>query len=583
MTAAWFFPAFFVFLLFGLYTWALGGAVFGGPPGIQGLFRLPWLGYGLLLGLLQITHLFLAIDRPFSAGFFLLSSGCAVLIHLTRAAWRGRSLNGLARGWPKLVPLGVIAFLVFIPVFNTCTKPACHYDLGLYYLQEIRWIETFPVVRGVGNLILNLAFNQSAFLVTSLLDSLLPDRMGLWLVGGLLPWLGLTLSIYGLLRVLAARKTRRPPLEVAYAISLPAWIYTLLGNNISSGSPDVTSSCLIIHLFLTFAAFIMTADRTDRGRLFGDLWLLGAVCLCIKLNTLGMVVGVYIVAVLFLILEKDFSGLWRSKAVYGAAVAACLLGFWVYRGIILSGYPLFPSRVITAPVAWQVKASAADACREDTVYWARIPYGDRRVALDGFSWVLPWIKRVASQDIQFGWPIGIGLAGSAVLLLLAWMEWRLRKGSYFLMLLCAPLLLHTVFWISTAPEPRYFGSTPWLFAAAPILGLIAADQSFAFLSAMANLYLCAVPMAALTLETRWAWATPDAMFPEIPRSSMAEHRNRFGLHYYVPVDGNQSFDNALPSSNRDLHDIGLLDPAAGIAGGFRPIDEREVPGPNGIE
>jgi hypothetical protein len=151
------------------------------------------------------------------------------------------------------------------------------------------------------------------------------------------------------------------------------------------------------------------------------------------------------------------------------------------------------------------------------------------------------------------------------------------------MLLCAPLLLHTVFWISTAPEPRYFGSTPWLFAAAPILGLIAADQSFAFLSAMANLYLCAVPMAALTLETRWAWATPDAMFPEIPRSSMAEHRNRFGLHYYVPVDGNQSFDNALPSSNRDLHDIGLLDPAAGIAGGFRPIDEREVPGPNGIE
>ena len=43
---------------------------------------------------------------------------------------------------------------------------------------------------------------------------------------------------------------------------LPAWLYTLLGNNISSGSPDVTSSCLMIHLFLTFAAFIMTVDKT---------------------------------------------------------------------------------------------------------------------------------------------------------------------------------------------------------------------------------------------------------------------------------------------------------------------------------
>ena len=55
-------------------------------------------------------------------------------------------------------------------------------------------MESFPIVRGVGNLFWNLGFNQSAFLVTSFLDSLLPERIGLWLVGGLLPWLGLTLS-----------------------------------------------------------------------------------------------------------------------------------------------------------------------------------------------------------------------------------------------------------------------------------------------------------------------------------------------------------------------------------------------------
>jgi hypothetical protein len=178
------------------------------------------------------------------------------------------------------------------------------------------------------------------------------------------------------------------------------------------------------------------------------------------------------------------------------------------------------------------------------------------------------------QDIQFAWPLGIGLAGSAALLLLAWMEARLRRLPYFLILLSAPLLLHTIFWILTAPEPRYFGSTPWLFAATPILGLVAVDQSLAFLSALANLYLSAVPMAALTLETQWAWAMPDPKFPEIPRSKMAEHSNHFGLTYYAPVEGNQSFDNPLPSANRHLHDIGLLDSTAGIAGGFRPMREE---------
>ena len=342
MTSTWFFPAFLAFVLFGIYVWLVGGAAFSSSPGIPGLFRLPWLGYGLLLGLLQIAHLSWPIDRSFSAWFLILTSALAVMIHLGRAALRGRSLMALPRRWSKLLPLAVIAFLAFLPVFNTCTKPACHYDLGLYYLQEIRWTETFPIVRGLGNLILNLGFNQSAFLATSLLDGLVPDRIGLWLVGGLLPWLGLTLSAYALLRVLTAgKKARRSPLEIAYALSLPAWIYTLLGNNISSGSPDVTTSCLIVHLFLVFAAFTMTGERDERLRLFGDLLVLGALGICLKFNTLGMVLGILVTAMLFLVLERDLSGIWRSKAVLGAAVAACLLGFWFYRGIILSGYPLF--------------------------------------------------------------------------------------------------------------------------------------------------------------------------------------------------------------------------------------------------
>jgi hypothetical protein len=574
MTAAWFFPAFFVFLLFGLYTWMLGGAAFGRLSGNQGLFRLPWLGYGLLLGLLQITHLFSAINPRFSTGFFLLSLGCAVLIHLTRATWRGPPLKGLARGWPKLVLLGVIAFLTFIPVFNACTKPAAHYDLGLYYLQEIRWFETFPIVRGVGNLILNLGFNQSAFLVTSLVDTLLPNRIGLWLVGGFLPWLGLTLSSYALVRMVAARKAERSSIEIAYAISLPVWIYTLLGNNVSSGSPDVTSSCLLIHLFLTFAAFIITSEHLERGQLFGDLWMLGALCVCVKLNTLGMVVGVCLFAVLFLIPLRNFWPKGRFQIGWSAAVAACLVGFWVYRGVLLSGYPLFPSRLAAVPVIWKVKESQADLCREDTVYWARIPYGDRKVALETLDWVKPWFKRVVSLDIQFAWPLGIGLVSSTALLLLAWMEKRLRRGSFYLSLLCAPLLLHTIFWLFTAPEPRYFGSTPWLFAVAPLLSFVAAEQSLAFLCALANLYLCAVPMAGLILETHWQWATPDREFPEIPDAKMAEYTNPAGLRYYAPTEGNQSFDYPLPCANTGVQDIGLLDRTAGIAGGFGPIGEE---------
>jgi hypothetical protein len=576
MTSLWLFPAFLVFLLSALFLWALGGAVFGNLHGISNLFRLPWLGCGVLLGALQIAHLFSPIDHRFSLFFLMITAGGTLAVLFVKAVWRSEIPREAQREWSKLVLLVFLAFCVFVPVFNACTKPACHYDLGLYYLQEIRWIETFPIVRGVGNLILNLGFNQSAFLITSLVDTLLPERIGLWLVGGFLPWLGLTLAGYAAVRLLAARKVRRSPLEVAYAISLPAWIYTLLGNNISSGSPDVTSSCLLIHLFLTFAAFVMTTDHVERARLFGDLWVPSAISVCLKLNTLGMVVGICFMAVLFLVFERDSCRAGRSYLRRSGAVAACLLGFWVYRGVLLSGYPLFPSRIAAIPVAWQIPPRLVDQCREDTVFWARLPYGERKVALEGLSWVGPWVRRVISQDIQFNWPLGIGLISSAAVFLLSWMERRLRRARYFLLILWTPLLVHTLFWISTAPEPRYFGSTPWLFAAAPILSLIAAEASLAFLCLVANLYLCAVPMAGLLVATSWQWAKPDSRFPEIPRANMVERTNPAGLRYFAPIEGNQSFDNELPSANRSVANITLLNPAAGISGGFRPIGDRET-------
>ena len=427
--------------------------------------------------------------------------------------------------WPRLLPLGLVSLLSFVPVFNACTKPACHYDLGLYYLQEIRWMETFPIVPGLGNLIWNLGFNQVAFLVTSFLDSLLPQRIGLWLVGGLLPWLGLTLSTYALIRLFFKRRGRRSRLEIAYAISLPAWLYTLLGNNISSGSPDVTSSCLMIHLFLTFAAFIMTVDKAERAQLFGALLALGAVGLCVKLNTLGMVAGVCGVAIHLSHSGEDISCLLSTKALVGAAAAVFLLGCWVYRGVLISGYPLFPSRAIAVPVAWKMNESDADECREVMVDWARIPYGDKNVALEGSSWLRPWFKRVVAMDIQFDWPIGIGLIGVAALVAGVLDGNPPPKGLLLPDASVRSASVETAFWLLTAPEPRYFGSAAWLFAIAPILGLIAAQDSLVLLAAVANLYLCAVPMAGLFWETKWIWAAPDPRFPDIPQAGLVELQN----------------------------------------------------------
>ena len=82
-----------------------------------------------------------------------------------------------------------------------------------YYLQTIAWTTAFPIVPGLGNLLLHLGFNQSAFLVPSFFDSLGPHLWGYSLLGGLLPWLGLTLSGFalapGIVRGVRNAKTAR--------------------------------------------------------------------------------------------------------------------------------------------------------------------------------------------------------------------------------------------------------------------------------------------------------------------------------------------------------------------------------------
>ena len=85
MTTVWLLPSFLIFLLFGLYAWALGGTVFTRMRTMDGVFQLPWLGYGLLITLLQVTHLIFPVDRGFSAGFLIVTSAIVAAIHLSRA------------------------------------------------------------------------------------------------------------------------------------------------------------------------------------------------------------------------------------------------------------------------------------------------------------------------------------------------------------------------------------------------------------------------------------------------------------------------------------------------------------------
>ena len=103
----------------------------------------------------------------------------------------------------------------------------------------------------------------------------------------------------------------------------------------------------------------------------------------------------------------------RTVPAFG--VCAVLLCTWIYRGIILSGYPFFPSSFLAAPVEWRVPESVLRDFQNYILLWARLPHGDATTALETVGWIPHWFGRVVQNQYQFAWPIQVGIASALAL------------------------------------------------------------------------------------------------------------------------------------------------------------------------
>ena len=475
-------------------------------------------------------------------------------------------------GW--LTVLAAVALIVFVPVFNSCTKEMYRYDLGLYYLKTIRWLEGFAIVPGLANVQDHLGFNQSAFLATSLFDSLMPNRWGLFLVGGILPWLGLTLSLFAIIRLAFLRFVRddnAQPVEVAYAVSLPAWIFIFVGADTSSASPDSTSACLMLHFFLIFACFVLSHE-SERRDCLGEILFLGALCLCIKLNSLGLVAGIWALCIVMLLLGKQGALLFQRQIVVVAAVSILMLATWMGRGILISGYPFFPSSAVAMPVEWRTPVTRVNGFRDLIMGWAR----DREnftESLTTWLWVPSWFSRVAPElTNRFTWPAQTGFTALIMLATFAVFAPALRRNLRNFLLLAIPLLLYMIFWFLTAPEPRYVGANLWILAMCPALTFIACGSRTGLVASTANLCLNAIPIFFAASEFHWSWSRPEPRLPQVKVVETAPVASLHGVMVWVPAKGDQTFDSPIPSSQAPVPELALLNPQKGIAGGFKYLN-----------
>ncbi len=406
--------------------------------GWQGWSQAFWLGYGVAIAVLQLWHLALPVDARV----------LVVLSTLGLAGWiRGPVGSAAPRLDPRWALVGVIAIAW---VANRALGPTALFDTGMYHHPSVAWSNAYPIVPGLGNLHGRLAFNSGALLFDALFDIGPMDGRALHVANGLLVS---ALLVESLCAWRAVRHGTAGVADVFTLAILPGVVHAVVRQDVRSLSTDAATAVLVL---VTLRSLLDALARREReGFTAGTAaatTFLASTALVVKLSAAVFAGSIALVALLGAASELPAPGRWRALA--SLAPAGILVATWLVRGVILSGYPLYPATLFPFDVDWRVPLEQARAEAAWVTMSARNL--NSNVIYPGATWLVPWVRGIVVRGDPFA------QLTVPILLLLA-LLWRTGRAGWRVAwrLAWIPLGSGALFWMATAPHTRMAQGLAW--------------------------------------------------------------------------------------------------------------------------
>jgi hypothetical protein len=525
-----------------------------------------WTGLAIITAVLQLYHFFRPIDLV----------AVSLLLGLGLAGWLwNRTL--LLRYWRESREWRTAAVLLHVAaaaiIAFRCAAPGEHYDTGLYGAQAVRWFITYPLVSGLANLLNQLGFNSSVFLCIAALDHGPWAGLAHHLFDGFLLAALFASIIPAALRVFRGESVS--PIDWFFTLLfVPATIWSVTSKIVGTNTDLPTSGVCLVAAATLFRALGTDSpqagtDSSDRRptSLFVAMALF-SLAVTFKISSVVFALLGWTVAVLKFWLLSHPAPAIRKRLVWAVILSAAIVLPWIGRGLVLSGYPFFPSTALPFPMDWRVPAFETQMQADFARSFARVPDLTYEYA-HGWNWLRPWFRELAREREGFLIPLFFALAGGVTgILRMA----RKNRGSLPQWLwLLAPSLCGLIFWFLEAPAMRF--GEPLTWAAGATLGTFAAMH---FLNRPGR---TRIALTSLVLLTAWAahprlvWSSyfrPSIgvrAFPRFPEAKVTPHETISGLTVYVPVETNQCWDAPLPCSPYFRDTLRLRKPGK-LEGGF---------------
>jgi len=519
-----------------------------------------WIGlFGAVL-FIETCHLWIPIDWKVSLVF----AGIGLFELFTAL-----KSNPIAHFWHSNNRLLINLFFTTVGLFFlftwgslAMTTPSI-YDGGLYHFQAIRWINEFPIILGLGNLSGRLAFNQSYFGYLALLNlsPLLNKGYG---AGSLL------LMVLASATLIEAQFSK---LRGGWWLSL--WIFIAfieISRYLSSPSPDVAvvivQCAAFIFLIKTYATEVHKPDVMAYNVLM--VFLLS--CLLVTLKLSAVIFASMAILLLIPVVKMTYV---QFKKLYICAfgIACYFIALHLFRGILLSGLPLYPSSL---GAIWQLDWSVSFAQAKDEadwIYsWARDASKPPSEVLGTWSWLSAWTDHFFKEHWRYIY--GALVLISIDILTLVFSKNRPDKKLFSLFL---PFFAAIVFWFFTAPDWRFLGAIPQLLIALSGFLFIrnCIPESIFCITKKVPSFLTSsfttLVILLLMVKTADFRTLPLSGWHVIPTARVSLRETPSGLKVFIPIDSDQCWDSPLPCAPRmnehlRLRSYGIDE--AGIKSGF---------------
>ncbi|QIP13957.1 hypothetical protein G8759_15730 [Spirosoma aureum] len=411
----------------------------------------------VLVGLIGVISVLQFVSIFFPTNFWFVA-GLALLVIFINWQLANRPIRGAMTNFHKLVRQPVCWILVIVVLFYAIERPA-NPDSGTYHLPTIRYVERYAAIPGLGNLFSRLAFNSSFFVIGAAFGFTDLANQTLFPLNGFL------LLLFGGYSIGQLQRLNLSPVLRNLQLSIVCLTLFFLIRQVNAPGTDVWATLLTLFVFLVWL------DDTRNSNRFRAFLLVALVftCLTVKLATLPILLLLPFVAY-----EHRHWLRWKH-GIWVMILACLLIGPWLARNVILSGYLIFPfTELDLVSVDWKLAKNAVRFEQDFVTFWARFHLPETKFDPEKLTW--PFARWVSwwwtHWWFWYNWPNRPTFIMAVVSPLLMASQYiygheRLRRLLPAYIVALAGFL----FWFLKAPEFRFGYAFIWIAALLPIHNL----------------------------------------------------------------------------------------------------------------